>query len=107
MLSADRQSLVAEVRDLRAQLQLSGLEKRGDRSKLSDQLHVLEDQFDKRERQLKRQRKYLQLVLFLAVVGVAKFHLVCAVRGAVTRYSLLVSDSGAGRVQTAAGARCE
>ena len=57
MISADRQSLLAEVRDLRSTLSLSRLEKHDDHSKLADQLNILQEQYSKRERQLKRQRK--------------------------------------------------
>ena len=54
MISADRLSLLGEIRDLRSTLSLSRLEKQDDHSKLADQLNILQEQFGKRERELKR-----------------------------------------------------
>ena len=54
MISADRLSLLGEIRDLRSTLSLSRLEKQDDHSKLADQLKILQEQFGKRERELKR-----------------------------------------------------
>ena len=54
MISADRLSLLGEIRDLRSTLSLSRLEKQDDHSKLADQLNILQEQFSKRERELKR-----------------------------------------------------
>ncbi len=58
MMSADRQSLLTEIRDLRSTLSLSRLQKRDDHSKLADELNLLQEQFSKRERNLRRQREW-------------------------------------------------
>jgi len=52
---ADRQSLLAEIRDLRAHSNISSIRHQEERERLSDQLNDIEDQSNKRERQLKRQ----------------------------------------------------
>ena len=54
---ADRQSLLAEVRDLRANLNILRLQRQEDTQSLSDQLSLTEEHASKRERQLKRNRK--------------------------------------------------
>ena len=54
MISADRLSLLGEIRDLRSTLSLSRLEKQDDHSQLADQLNILQEQFSRRERELKR-----------------------------------------------------
>ena len=61
MISADRLSLLAEIRDLRSTLSLSRLEKHDDHSKLADQLNILQEQFSKRERELKRKGQWVRL----------------------------------------------
>ena len=66
MISADRQSLLGEIRDLRAKLSMSNLEKQDDHSKLSDQLNHLQEQYGKRERQLKRQGDFNQIATLLS-----------------------------------------
>nr|XP_034309966.1 A-kinase anchor protein 9 isoform X20 [Crassostrea gigas] len=55
IFSADRQSLLAEVRDLRAHANVSGLRHQEEKERLTEQLNCVEDQTSKRERQLKRQ----------------------------------------------------
>lgn len=57
IFSADRQSLLAEVRDLRAHANVSGLRHQEEKERLTEQLNCVEDQTSKRERQLKRQGK--------------------------------------------------
>ncbi|XP_033761450.1 A-kinase anchor protein 9-like [Pecten maximus] len=60
---ADRQSLLAEIRDLRAHINISQIRSQEERERLSDQLNDVEDQGNKRERQLKRQVKLLEYKL--------------------------------------------
>ncbi|XP_021356371.1 A-kinase anchor protein 9-like isoform X2 [Mizuhopecten yessoensis] len=60
---ADRQSLIAEVRDLRAHVNISQIRSQEERERLSDQLNDVEDHGNKRERQLKRQIKLLEYKL--------------------------------------------
>lgn len=59
IFSADRQSLLAEVRDLRAHANVSGLRHQEEKERLTEQLNCVEDQTLKRERQLKRQGKQI------------------------------------------------
>lgn len=59
IFSADRQSLLAEVRDLRAHANVSGLRHQEEKERLTEQLNCVEDQTSKRERQLKRQGKQM------------------------------------------------
>lgn len=60
IFSADRQSLLAEVRDLRAHANVSGLRHQEEKERLTEQLNCVEDQTSKRERQLKRQGKQIR-----------------------------------------------
>ncbi|XP_060082601.1 A-kinase anchor protein 9-like [Ylistrum balloti] len=60
---ADRQSLLAEVRDLRAHINICQIRSQEERERLSDQLNEIEDQGNKQERQLKRQVKLLEYKL--------------------------------------------
>nr|XP_022305120.1 A-kinase anchor protein 9-like isoform X5 [Crassostrea virginica] len=55
IFSADRQSLLAEIRDLRAHTNVSVLRHQEEKERLTEQLNSVEDQTSKRERQLKRQ----------------------------------------------------
>lgn len=57
ILGADRQSMLAEIRDLRAHTSISRIQHQEERERLSEQLNSVEDQTSKRERQLKRQSK--------------------------------------------------
>ena len=57
IFSADRQLLLAEVRDLRAHTNVSVLRHQEEKERLTEQLNSVEDQTSKRERQLKRQGK--------------------------------------------------
>lgn len=57
IFSADRQSLLAEIRDLRAHTNVSVLRHQEEKERLTEQLNSVEDQTSKRERQLKRQGK--------------------------------------------------
>ncbi|XP_052683302.1 A-kinase anchor protein 9-like isoform X12 [Crassostrea angulata] len=63
IFSADRQSLLAEVRDLRAHANVSGLRHQEEKERLTEQLNCVEDQTSKRERQLKRQVQLLEYKL--------------------------------------------
>ena len=55
IFSADRQSMLAEIRDLRAHLSVLKVEKQDERGKLAEQLNIMEEQYAKRERHLRRQ----------------------------------------------------
>ena len=56
-MNADRQSMLAEIRELRRQLSSTRNEHQGDLNKLAEQSSVLEEQFTNKERQLRRQSK--------------------------------------------------
>ena len=56
--SADRASLLAEVRDVRAHNNVLQLELQDERQKLAQQLSTLEENGSRREKQLARQCKY-------------------------------------------------
>ncbi|KAL3832339.1 hypothetical protein ACJMK2_023991, partial [Sinanodonta woodiana] len=60
IFSADRQSLLAEVRDLRAHATIMRMQHQEERDRLKDQFDNLEDQSTKKERQLKRQVQLLE-----------------------------------------------
>ncbi|KAL5007012.1 hypothetical protein ScPMuIL_015818 [Solemya velum] len=63
ILGADRQSMLAEIRDLRAHTSISRIQHQEERERLSEQLSSVEDQTSKRERQLKRQIQLLEYKL--------------------------------------------
>ena len=56
--SADRASLLSEIRDVRSHNHILQLDLTDDRQKLTQQLSSLEEHGSRREKQLKRQRKY-------------------------------------------------
>ncbi|KAK3603155.1 hypothetical protein CHS0354_042986 [Potamilus streckersoni] len=60
IFSADRQSLLSEVRDLRAHATIMRMQHQEERDRLKDQFDNLEDQSTKKERQLKRQVQLLE-----------------------------------------------
>ena len=55
IFSADRQSLLAEIRDMRAHTNVSVLRHQEEKERLTEQLNSVEDQTSKQEHQLKRQ----------------------------------------------------
>lgn len=55
IFSADRQSMLAEIRDLRAHATISRMHHQEERERLAEKLANAEDQGSKKERQLKRQ----------------------------------------------------
>ena len=57
LFHADRQSLLSEVRDLRAHVNVSQIRHIEERERLSDQLTNMEDTGNKSQRQLQRQGK--------------------------------------------------
>ncbi|XP_061193837.1 golgin subfamily B member 1-like [Saccostrea echinata] len=63
IFSADRQSLLAEIRDLRAHANVSVMRHQEEKERLTEQLNNVEDQTSKRERQLKRQVQLLEYKL--------------------------------------------
>lgn len=75
IFSADRQSLLAEVRDLRAHANVSGLRHQEEKERLTEQLNCVEDQTSKCERQLKRQGKQTKNTSNSSNVRVSKLDL--------------------------------
>ncbi|XP_063421715.1 A-kinase anchor protein 9-like isoform X4 [Mytilus trossulus] len=63
IFNADRQSMLAEIRDLRAHTNISMMKHQEEREKMSEQLSTLEDQTTKKERQSKRQAQLLEYKL--------------------------------------------
>ena len=55
IFSADRQSMLAEIRDLRAHATISRMHFQEEKDRLNDKLANTEDSGTKKERQLKRQ----------------------------------------------------
>jgi len=55
ILGADRQSMLAEIRDLRAHTTIARLQHQEERDRLHERLAHAEDNAIKKERQLKRQ----------------------------------------------------
>lgn len=68
MYSADRQSLLAEIRDLRSHASITRLQLQEEKQRLSQQLSSTEEQLSKREHHLKRQRKF-PVISRLAVIS--------------------------------------
>ncbi|CAC5383910.1 AKAP9 [Mytilus coruscus] len=63
IFKADRQSMLAEIRDLRAHTNISMMKHQEEREKMSEQLSTIEDQTTKKERQAKRQAQLLEYKL--------------------------------------------
>ncbi|XP_071157946.1 A-kinase anchor protein 9-like isoform X3 [Mytilus edulis] len=63
IFNADRQSMLAEIRDLRAHTNISMMKHQEEREKMSEQLSTIEDQTTKKERQAKRQAQLLEYKL--------------------------------------------
>ncbi|KAK3108598.1 hypothetical protein FSP39_011672 [Pinctada imbricata] len=63
IFKADRQSMLAEIRDLRAHANINSLRYQEEKERLTDQLSNMEDNTTKRERQLKRQVQLLEYKL--------------------------------------------
>ena len=59
IFSADRQSMLAEIRDLRAHATISRMHFQEERERLNEKLSNTEDSGTKKERQLKRQGERL------------------------------------------------
>ena len=60
IFAADRQSQLAEIRDLRAHATISRMHHQEERERLSEKLANAEDHGSKKERQLKRQGKVMR-----------------------------------------------
>ena len=75
IFSADRQSMLAEIRDLRAHATISRMHHQEERERLNEKLANAEDTGSKKERQLKRQGednvlRYTPQPLYNTIVGV-------------------------------------
>ena len=58
IFNADRQSMLAEIRDLHAHATIARMHNHEERAKASERLQDTEDQAVKKERQLKRQGEH-------------------------------------------------
>ncbi len=56
-MSKDRQSLIAEIQELQENLRIIKLARQEEQNKVQEELTLLEEQYSKRERHLKRQCK--------------------------------------------------
>ena len=62
MMSADRRSLVGEIQSLRQRLASLRVQRQDENSKLREDVNRMHDEYNKKERHLKRQRKILLLI---------------------------------------------
>ena len=57
IMSKDRQSMLGEIQELQDKLKTMKLERQEEQNRVREELTLLEEQYSKRERHLKRQRK--------------------------------------------------